>query len=82
MRNIQKSNGEKGCHRYIISHNESALNLFEVFYMFKFTGWINPTVDIVPLFETIDDLNISVSVMQKVYENKLYRNHLKSRNGY
>ena len=80
MRNIQKSNGEKGCHRYIISHNESALNLFEVFYMFKFTGWINPTVDIVPLFETIDDLNISVSVMQKVYENKLYRNHLKSRN--
>ena len=79
MRAIQKSNGEKGCHRYIISHNESALNIFEVFYMFKISGWVNPLVDIVPLFETIEDLNISVSVMEKVYRNKLYKNHLKSR---
>jgi phosphoenolpyruvate carboxylase len=27
MKSIQKSNGEKGCHRYIISHNESPLNI-------------------------------------------------------
>jgi len=80
MRLIQKSNGEKGCHRYIISHNQSPLNILEVFKMFTITGWKNPSIDIVPLFETIDDLMQSVSVMEKVYKNIIYRNHLKNRN--
>ena len=31
------------------------------------------------VFETIDDLNVSESVMEKVYQNKLYKNHLKNR---
>ena len=80
MKLIQKSNGQAGSHRYIISHNQSPLNVLEVFNMFLFTGWTKPTVDIVPLFETIDDLKISESVMDKVYKNKLYQNHLKRRN--
>ena len=80
MRSIQKSNGEKGCHRYIISHNQSALNILEVHKMFEITGWINPSVDIVPLFETIEDLKHSVSVMEKVYNNSIYQNHLENRN--
>ena len=79
MKSIQKSNGIPGSHRYIISHNQSPLNILEVFNMFLFTGWTKPSVDIVPLFETIDDLNISESVMEKVYQNKLYKNHLKNR---
>ena len=54
-------------------------NILEVFNMFLFTGWAKPSVDIVPLFETIDDLNVSESVMEKVYQNKLYKNHLKNR---
>ena len=79
MKSIQKSNGISGSHRYIISHNQSPLNILEVFNMFLFTGWTKPSVDIVPLFETIDDLNVSESVMEKVYQNKLYKNHLKNR---
>ena len=79
MRSIQKSNGEKGCHRYIISHNQSALNILEVHKMFEITGWINPSVDIVPLFETIEDLKHSVSIMEKVYNNSIYKNHLENR---
>ena len=79
MRKIQKSNGEKGCHRYIISHNQTPMNILEVFKMFDIVEWKDPGVDIVPLFETIDDLNKSVSVMEKVYKNNLYRNHLKKR---
>ena len=79
MRKIQKLNGERGCHRYIISHNQTPMNILEVFKMFDIVGWKDPGVDIVPLFETIDDLNRSVSVMEKVYENGLYRNHLKTR---
>ena len=80
MRNIQKSNGEKGCNRYIISHNQSALNILEVFKMFEVIGWKNPSVDIVPLFETIDDLKNSVSVMENVYNDNTYRLHLEKRN--
>ena len=79
MKSIQKSNGIAGSHRYIISHNQSPMNILEVFNMFLFTGWAKPSVDIVPLFETIDDLNVSESVMEKVYQNKLYKNHLKNR---
>ena len=79
MKSIQKSNGISGSHRYIISHNQSPLNILEVLNMILFTGWTKPSVDIVPLFETIDDLNVSEFVMEKVYQNKLYKNHLKNR---
>ena len=38
MQKIQKSNGESGCHRYIISNNQTAINILEVFTMFKISG--------------------------------------------
>ena len=77
---IQSSNGFKGCHRYIISNNQTAVNILEVFTMFKLCDWENPTVDIVPLFETINDLDVCSNVMDVVYSNKDYRNHLTKRN--
>ena len=80
IKTIQKSNGEKGANRYIISNNQSAVNIMEVFAMFKLSDWSNPTVDIVPLFETISDLENARSVMEAVYQNKNYRNHLSNRN--
>ena len=80
MRIIQKSNGENGSNRYIISNNQTAVNILEVFAMFRLSNWLNPTVDIVPLFETVSDLENANSVMSIVYENKSYRNHLKNRN--
>tara|TARA_X000000950_G_scaffold241315_1_gene294876 strand:- start:2960 stop:5533 length:2574 start_codon:yes stop_codon:yes gene_type:complete len=80
MKIIQSSNGFKGCHRYIISNNQTAVNILEVFTMFKLCDWENPTVDIVPLFETINDLDVCSNVMDVVYSNKDYRNHLMKRN--
>ena len=80
IKTIQKSNGEKGANRYIISNNQSAVNIMEVFAMFRLSDWSNPTVDIVPLFETISDLENARSVMEAVYQNKNYRNHLSNRN--
>ena len=52
MRSIQKSNGEEGCNRYIISNNGSVENVLEAFALVRMCDWENPTVDIVPLFET------------------------------
>ncbi|MDC0354795.1 phosphoenolpyruvate carboxylase [Flavobacteriaceae bacterium] len=80
MKEIQSNNGEKACNRYIISNNQSALNILEVFTMFRLSNWENPTVDIVPLFETVSDLKVASKVMESVYTNPVYKNHLKQRN--
>ena len=79
MKEIQENNGEKACNRYIISNNQSALNILEVFTMFRLSDWENPTVDIVPLFETISDLKVAPMVMETVYNNPIYKKHLLSR---
>ncbi|MGC4039773.1 MAG: phosphoenolpyruvate carboxylase [Flavobacterium sp.] len=79
MREIQQNNGEKGCNRYIISNNESALNVIETFAMFRLLNWENPTVDIVPLFESVDDLQHAHEIMEELYQNKIYRNHISQR---
>ncbi|HLA56382.1 MAG TPA: phosphoenolpyruvate carboxylase, partial [Flavobacterium sp.] len=79
MQSIQKQNGELGSNRYVISNNESALNVMEVYALFRLCGWENPPVDIVPLFEVIDDLQNAESIMEKLYTNKNYSEHLKNR---
>ncbi|WP_116788073.1 phosphoenolpyruvate carboxylase [Flavobacterium psychrotrophum] len=76
---IQERNGEKGSNRYIISNNESALNVLELLTMFSLLGYKNPQVDIMPLFETVDDLEDAGHVMQLLYENDRYAAHLKNR---
>ena len=79
MQEIQTKNGQLGCHRYIISNNQTAQNIFEVFAMIRLTNWEVPTVDVAPLFETITDLSIAPKVMDIVYSNPTYRNHLRTR---
>ena len=79
MKEIQQTNGEAGSNRYIISNNQTAQNIFEVFAMIRLSDWTNPAVDVVPLFETIPDLKIALEVMDKVYSNPVYREHLSER---
>ncbi len=81
MKVIQNNNGENGCNRYIISNNESALNVIETFAMFRLLDWENPTVDFVPLFESVDDLQNANTIMEQLYKNSVYRNHLNQRKG-
>lgn len=82
MQHIQTFNGEAGCNRYIISQCKSALNVLEVYALFQLTGWETNqiTADIVPLFETIEDLSNAASVMKILYENEQYAAHLERRN--
>jgi phosphoenolpyruvate carboxylase len=82
IKTIQKFNGEEGCNRYIISHATSPLDLIEVFGFFLMSGWKrdNLPIDIIPLFETIEDLKNAEGVMKALYENKIYRAHLNGRN--
>ena len=79
---IQFHNGESGCSRYIISQCNSALNMFEVYGLFILCGWqkTEMTIDIVPLFETVNDLQRAGEIMKILYESPDYRQHLERRN--
>lgn len=81
IKTIQYKNGEEGCNRYIISQCNSALNVIEVYGLFLLGGWKAEElkVDIVPLFETIDDLRNASAVMKQLYENDIYRKHVERR---
>lgn len=81
IKTIQQLNGNAGCNRYIISQCNSALNVLEVYSLFLSCGWKaeSLTVDIVPLFETIDDLKHASAIMKILYTNKVYRKHLQNR---
>lgn len=79
---VQKSNGEEALHRYIISNCQSRKHLLEVYKLAKLTvgeGKENLPLDIVPLFETIDDLAEAPEIMTSLYHLPEYRAHLASR---
>ncbi len=85
IREIQEKNGELGSHRYIISNCQSALNVAEVLALANLT-WQNADnpphsipLDIVPLFETIEDLAHCGDIMRQLYTNSYYAAHLASR---
>ena len=81
LKTIQERNGERGANRYIISNNQSALNIMQTFAMLNLSGFKdNVPVDVIPLFETVEDLKNAEKVMQTVYKNRKYRTHLKRRN--
>ncbi len=78
---IQMTSGEPGANRYIISNCQSALNVMEVLAFFGLAGWSGKavSVDIVPLFETIEDLQQAPEIMDSLYQHPSYRQHLEHR---
>jgi phosphoenolpyruvate carboxylase len=82
IKDIQRYNGKEGCNRYIISQCNSALNVMEVYGLFLLSGWTREglNIDIVPLFETVDDLDNAAKVMEELYKNEVYRKHLEKLN--
>jgi phosphoenolpyruvate carboxylase len=82
IKTIQQYNGPEGCNRYIISQCNSALNAMEVYGLFLLGGWKKEelNIDIVPLFETVDDLQHAADVMRTLYTNPVYTEHLQRRN--
>lgn len=80
IKTIQDTNGELAANRYIISNNQTTLNVMQLFAMLKLVAFQDElTVDIGPLFETIKDLENAPQVMEELYTNKAYATHLKKR---
>jgi len=80
LKTIQQTNGEQASNRYIISNNQTTLNVMQLFAMLKLVAFQDElTVDIGPLFETITDLENAHTVMEELYTNPEYSKHLKKR---
>jgi phosphoenolpyruvate carboxylase len=72
---------------YIISMTHGVSDLLEVMILAKEVGlWsledgeVNTQIDVVPLFETIEDLEECGRLMSEIFESKLYKRHLEARN--
>ncbi|MEO6347502.1 MAG: phosphoenolpyruvate carboxylase [Aquaticitalea sp.] len=80
IKTIQDANGEQACNRYIISNNQTTLNVMQLYAMLKLVAFKDElTVDIGPLFETITDLKNAPEIMEALYTNPTYSKHLKKR---
>jgi phosphoenolpyruvate carboxylase len=78
---IQQQNGEFGCHRYVISNCHGPVDIARAYAMFRLCGWPHRqlTVDIVPLFESVRDLEQAGNTMYSMYQDSAYRAHLELR---
>src|SRR5690554_4596055 len=81
IRQIQNTNGERGSHRYVISNCRGPVDVARVLALFRLCGWhdVPVAVDIVPLFETVTDLQGAGKSMASLYGNDHYKLHLKQR---
>ncbi|MDC1534610.1 phosphoenolpyruvate carboxylase, partial [Polaribacter sp.] len=80
IKTIQARNGERGANRYIISNNQSALHVMQAFSMLNLCDFEDCLpVDVIPLFETVEDLQNAEEVMRTIYTNQTYRAHVAQR---
>ncbi|MDH5399727.1 MAG: phosphoenolpyruvate carboxylase, partial [Cyclobacteriaceae bacterium] len=80
IKTIQERNGDYGAYRYIISNCHSEMDIARVYSLARLSGWEGDLdLDIIPLFETISDLEICGTVMRQLYYNPIYREHIRHR---
>jgi phosphoenolpyruvate carboxylase len=81
MKQIQLSNGEKACQRFIISNCQQASDILQLIDLFLWSGWKQEdlNVDFMPLFETVNDLKVAAQVMEQLYNHPFYKAHLAKR---
>ena len=74
----QANLGPRAMQTYIISMTESVSNLLEVLLLMKDADLFGK-LDLVPLFETVADLNQAHDTMVALFANDAYRKHLEIR---
>ena len=81
IREIQAMNGRMGAHRFIISNCRGPVDIAKVVALSRICAWGSAPLplDIVPLFETIDDLKSAGISMGALYGSPDYKEHLRQR---
>ena len=74
---------------YIVSMTHTTSDILEVIFLAKISGIVkydsgNYTsfLNVVPLYETIDDLKNAPDLLEDLLSNNLYKNHLKNKNNF
>ena len=81
---IQKRNGMKAARRYIISFTKSAQNIKDVYELNRLAFAHPedvPTIDVIPLFEQLEDLQNSVNVLEEMIKIPEVQARLKATGG-
>jgi len=78
LRQLQQEFGSQVCQTYIISMSHDASDILEVLLLAKEAGIYDPatgksSIQVVPLFETVEDLKRAPAVMKSLFELPLYR---------
>ena len=78
LHRLQEEFGSRICRTYVISMSHTASDLLEVLLLAKEAGLVDPAAEhadllVVPLFETVEDLQRAPAVMEQLFDNRLYR---------
>jgi phosphoenolpyruvate carboxylase len=76
--------GELACNDYVISMSKAPSDVLETLLLARETGLVgvrrgeitHARIDILPLFETIDDLRAAAGTMERLFANPVYAQHL------
>ncbi|RME59254.1 MAG: phosphoenolpyruvate carboxylase, partial [Caldilineae bacterium] len=80
IRQARERIGPEAVQTYIISMTTSVSHVLEVLLLAKDADLFGQ-IDVVPLFETIEDLENAGRIMTDLFETPIYREHLARRNG-
>ncbi|MBI1982754.1 MAG: phosphoenolpyruvate carboxylase [Acidobacteria bacterium] len=90
LREIQERNSAAAAHRYILSMTRSAADVWDVLLLGRQVGLVEwkrggearSAVDVIPLFETLDDLEACPGILEQLFSDTLYRRVLRSRDNF
>lgn len=72
--------GPRAVDSYVISHCRAAADVLEVLFLARDAG-VDAAIDVVPLFESIEDLDNSPAVLEALFDQPVYVAHLAARGG-
>ena len=78
LHRLQQEFGQRICHSYVISMSHTGSDLLEVMLLAKETGLVDlqakqASLLVVPLFETVEDLQKAPAVMEGLFQTSQYR---------
>ena len=89
LKRIQERNGEPAAHHFILSMTNSAADIWDVLLLAKQVGLVESRrgnlvskIDVIPLFETFEDLNAAPAILEELLVDRLYRRLLHSRRNF
>jgi len=89
LKRVQDRNGEPAAHHFILSMTASAADIWDILLLAKQVGLVEcrrgnvvSKIDVIPLFETVDDLNAAPAILGQLLADPLYQRVLRSRRNF